>query len=340
MEPYNFALNYPLPNMSHADLIRTLADKLKSDPLSALRNVSEQKLNEYQTQMAKWLMVGPEQIAFGIGGHQIFSTIIQEFTLPGETMACEEITYNGWIEASKTLGRKLVSVKMDKEGMLPEALDEIAGKERIRGIFLMPSLHNPLNTIMPLERRKAIIEVCRRHELFVIDDDAYRFLNPNPPPSFAHLYPEGSFWIQSFTKIMFPSIKTGVVSAPPQSVLKLRSALRYQPPGLTLPWIMELILNGKMDEIIRGKQDEAKRRQATAAEILKGIHYQTFPTSFHLWVEVPEGWLPQNINVMPALRYFAGRGKAPSATRLTLAGESDPARMKEGLELFVSQLRP
>lgn len=340
METYNFALNYPLPTLSHADLMGTLADKIKRDPLSALKNVSEEKLKEYQLQMASWLKVGPDQIAFGIGGHHIFSTIIQEFTLPGETLASEEITYNGWIEASKALGRKIVPVKMDDQGMIPEALDEVAGKEKIRGIFLMPSLHNPLNIIMPVERRKAIVEVCRRHELFIIDDDAYRFLNPNPPPSFAHLFPEGSFWIQSFTKIMFPSIKTGVVAAPPQALTRLRTALRYQPPGLTLPWIMELITSGKMDEMILGKREEARRRQAVAKGLLKDLHYQTTPTSFHLWLEVPEGWLPQNISVMPAIRYFAGTHSAPSAMRITLAGEHDPARMKKGLEEFVSQLRP
>ncbi len=340
MDTYNFALNYPLPTLSHAELMNSFAEKIKSDPLAALRNVTEEKLTEYQAQMASWLKVQPEQIAFGIGGHHIFSTIIQEFTLPGETMACEEITYNGWIEASKTLGRKIVSVKMDQDGMIPEALDEVAGKERIRGIFLMPSLHNPLCTVMPLERRKAIVEVCRRHELFIIDDDAYRFLNPSPPPSFAHLFPEGSFWIQSFTKSMFPSIKTGVVTAPAHTLTKLKTALRYQPPGLTLPWIMELITSGKMDEIILGKQEEARRRQAIASVVLKGIPYQTFPTSFHIWLEVPEGWLPKNINVMPAQRYFAGTGPAPSAMRLTLAGENDPARMRKGLEIFASQLRP
>lgn len=340
MENFNFSLNYPLPTLPYADLVGTLAQKLKDDPMAALRNVPEEKLVVFQKQMAEWLRVSSEQIAFGIGGHHIFSTIIQEFTLPGEALACEEITYNGWIEASKALGRKIVSVKMDKNGMIPEALDEIAGNERIRGIFLMPSLHNPLNIVMPLERRQAIVDVCRRHEIFIIDDDAYRFLNPNPPPSFSHLYPEGSFWIQSFTKILFPSIKTGVVAAPAQTLSKLRAALRYQPPGLTLPWIMELISTGTMDKIIGGKQDEAKNRQKIATEVLKGIPYQTYPTSFHLWLEVPEGWLPKEISVMPAVRYFAGKGAVPGAMRITLAGESDPLKMRKGLESFATQLRP
>ncbi len=139
---------------------------------------------------------------------------------------------------------------------------------------------------------------------------------------------------------MFPSIKTGVVAAPVQALPKLKAALRYQPPGLTLPWIMELITSGTLDRMILGKQEEARHRQTTASEVLKGVPYQTFPTSFHIWLEVPDGWLPQNINIMPAQRYFAGQGSAPSAMRITLAGENDPARMRKGLESFVSQLRP
>jgi DNA-binding transcriptional MocR family regulator len=337
METLNFSLNYPLP---HPVLMSSLAEKIKSDPLAAMRNVSEETLQSCRNIAARWMKVAPEQIAFGIGGHHIFSSILQEFTEPGDILACEEITYNGWIEASHFLGRKIISVKMDQEGMIPEALEELAQDKNLKGIFLMPSLHNPLSLVMRLERRKAIVEVCRRHDLFVIDDDAYRFLNPTPPLSFAHLYPEKSFWIQSFTKILFPSIKTGVVAAPVEMLSRLKTALRYQPPGHTLPWICDLMNSGKMDEVIQGKQEEARRRQAMASEVLKGLSYETSPTSFHLWMTVPAGWVPQGMTVMPATRYYAGRGPAPSAMRLTLAGENDISRMKLGLEMLADQLRP
>lgn len=317
----------------------SLAEKIKSDPLASIRNVTDDKLTSFREITGKWLNIEPNRLTFGTGGHQIFSAIIQAFTTQEDVVACEEITYNGWLEACQFLHRKVVSIKMDKEGMIPEALDEAAGKCRIWGLFLMPSLHNPLNIVMPLERRRAIVEVCRKHGLWVIDDDAYRFLNPSPPPSFAHLYAERSFWIQSFTKSLFPAIKTAVVAAPVSALPALDSALRYRSPGLTLPWVIDLIQSGKFDEVIHQKREEARKRQAIARDILNKFTYQMFATSFHLWVPLSQEAEVPGVNVMSGKKYWAGPGPSNPAVRLTLAGENDPIRMKEGLSLISQKLR-
>lgn len=340
MRTLNFSINYPLPAGPHAGLVNSLAKKIQDNPQDVFKNVSNEKLVLFSEIAAKWMNVDSRCIAFGIGGHHILNSIVSGFTNPGDALASEEITYNGWLDICRNQGRRSIPIPRDSEGMIPEALDQAAAREKIWGIFLMPSLHNPLSTVMPLERRKAITDVCRKHGLWVIDDDAYRFLNPIPTPGFAHLYPEKTFWIHSFTKSLFPSLKTGMVFAPQSAIAALVTSLRYQPSSLTLPWIMDLMASGELDQILIGKQGEARLRQAMASEVLKDHSYETAPTSFHLWLKAPGSWEPHGISVVPGHRYYHGKGPAPEYVRITLAGETEIPTVHEGLRIIADQLRP
>lgn len=318
----------------------SLGERIKQNPLQSLRNLSGESLHPFLETASRWLNVSADRISFGSGGHHILASIVQGFSKSGDFIACDEITYNGWLEICQNLGRHSIGIKCDQEGMLPDSLEKAVKENSIRGVFLMPTLHNPLSTFMPLKRRKEIVEVCRKHGLWIIDDDAYRFLHPSPIESFAHLYPENTFWIQSFTKSLFPSLKTAVVVAPAKLAEQLGISLRYTPSALTLPWIMDLIDSKKYQKIIESKQTEARSRQQMAREILKDRISQTVPTSFHLWMDVPEGWECSGVTVMPASRYFAGKGKAPNAIRITLAGEPHREIVQKGLELISQKIRP
>ncbi len=340
METIDLIHNYPLPSNSTPELLESLALKIKSDPALSISYIPVEGLPSHREVAGRWLDVPPSRLGFGVSGHQLLTSLVLAFTKPGDAIACEEITYNGWLNITRHTQRKNVPVKSDEQGMLPASLDEAAKNQKLWGIFLMPSLHNPLCRIIPLERRLALIEVAKKHDLWIIDDDAYRFLNPSPPKSFAHLHPEKSFWIQSVTKPLFPGIKTALIAAPEACMPALTEALRatgHQPSPLTLPWVLDLLSSGKMDQIILDKQNEARKRQAIASEILKGLEFQTIPSSFHLWLKVPESWSPQGVGIVPGIRYFAGENTPPSAVRVALAGETLP-KMEEGLKRIATQL--
>jgi DNA-binding transcriptional MocR family regulator len=59
--------------------------------------------------------------------------------------------------------------------MRADALATVIAKEQPQAVYLMPTLNNPTGVVMPLERRLELVEVCRAHDLVIIDDDAYGF---------------------------------------------------------------------------------------------------------------------------------------------------------------------
>lgn len=346
--------NYPSLGPESESVVTSLGQRILKDAKVAASYIPIEGFPEYQSIVAEWLSlpnykIDPEQIAFGVSGHNILTSILLSQTKAGQAIACDSITYNGWINVTRQTERRNIPIAVDSHGMRPDALDEAASKEKLWGVFLMPSLHNPCTTVMPLERRKAIIDVCKKHDLSIIDDDAYQFLNSAAPPSFAHLYPEKSFWIQSLTKPVFSSIKTAVVVAPKSCVGSLVESSRsvaHQPSALTLPWVMDLISSKKIDQVIALKRNLVKERQVLAKQLLSSFEYETTDFSYHLWLTLPTGWT--SVSATQALRdagvavasgiSYSPSGIDPNKIRVALAGEEGLERVKQGLEILVKVL--
>ncbi len=99
--------------------------------------------------------------------------------------------------------------------MLPEKLAASLEKNACKLIYLQPTLHNPTNAVMSLERRMAIVEVVRTFpETYIIEDDAYRFLHAAPPPSFLELAPDITLHVFSLSKPFNPLLRSGYIIHP------------------------------------------------------------------------------------------------------------------------------
>jgi DNA-binding transcriptional MocR family regulator len=93
----------------------------------------------------------------------------------------------------------------------PEVL---ASGENVKAVYLTPTVHNPLGTVMHPARRHALANVIRRRSLWLIEDAAYRFLEPDAPVPISWLVPERSFYIYSFTKPVALGLKVSYLAVP------------------------------------------------------------------------------------------------------------------------------
>ncbi|KAH7043988.1 pyridoxal phosphate-dependent transferase [Macrophomina phaseolina] len=94
----------------------------------------------------------------------------------------EEFTYSGTIDAIKAQGLNILGVKMDECGLSPEDLDlklstwNTSTGKRPFVLYTIPSGQNPTGTTQDTERKRAIYEVAEKHDLYIIEDDPYYFL--------------------------------------------------------------------------------------------------------------------------------------------------------------------
>ena len=113
-------------------------------------------------------------------------------TRPGMTVATEAIGHHTLPALAANLGLSLCGIPIDDEGMIPEALERVAAETAIGAVFLMPNPCDPTVSMMGAERRQAIAEIARRHDLQIIENDAWGpLIEKRPPPLAACLRRNG-----------------------------------------------------------------------------------------------------------------------------------------------------
>ncbi|CAN6657957.1 aromatic/aminoadipate aminotransferase 1 [Trichomonascus vanleenenianus] len=114
-----------------------------------------------------------------VGNTQGWDATLRTFTNRGDTILTEEFTFSSSVEAAHSLGLKVVPVKMDLNGVIPEAFAEqldswVGPKPKI--FYSIPTGQNPTGSTLSLERRKKIYEVCQKHDIILVEDEPYYFL--------------------------------------------------------------------------------------------------------------------------------------------------------------------
>lgn len=167
---------------------------------------------------------------------------VQLLTEPGDVLLAAEYCYTGILVSPRAHGREVVGVSMDENGILPDALDKICGaitrtKRRTPTLlYVVPTGQNPTGSTMPASRRRQVYDVCRKHNLIIIEDDPYFFLEMNAygthngktddaierTPSFLSMDTDGRvIRLDSFAKTIAPGFRLGFVTGPDVFVEKL-----------------------------------------------------------------------------------------------------------------------
>ncbi|MCY4353027.1 MAG: PLP-dependent aminotransferase family protein, partial [Gemmatimonadetes bacterium] len=120
-----------------------------------------------------------EEIALTNGSMQPVTLMAQMFIdQPGDGVVMEEFCYSGTIGAYNKEGAELVSIPVDEHGMRMDALSDELKKRGAKGklpkfIYVLATFQNPTGAIMPLERRKELLQIAAQYELPVVEDHCY-----------------------------------------------------------------------------------------------------------------------------------------------------------------------
>lgn len=304
---------------------------------------------------AEWISrsgpaIGEERIYMAISGHQAIIVTLLAASLQGAAIAVDEFTYSNFLTIARLLNIQLIGCKTDEKGMLPSALEAASTQHNIRGIYIMPTINNPTGVVMPLERRLELIDIARKYGQIIIDDDAYGFLDDNPPANFAQLAPDLGWYIYSLSKPLAPDVKVAFIAAPEQyreqiiMMLKLTSS---NPSTFFTSFVSAAISSGELEKLIRRKRIEGKSRQLKTREVLSGYEVYGHENGFHCWLKLPGGvtaavlyasLLKKGVEVMPGTIFAAPGADVGEYIRIAMGAERDMNRVIQGLEIIRKQL--
>lgn len=205
------------------------------------------------------------------GAQQAFDLLARTLVLPGKTaVAVESPGYEPQQLAFAAAGATMVPVRVDAEGLRVHQLPP-----EVRVVSVSPSHQFPLGSVLSAERRAALIDFARLHRAVVIEDDydgEFRFTG-QPLDALQTLDRSASvFYVGTFSKSMFASLRIGFIVAPHWALPALIAAKRnadQHSDVLTQETLAAFIAEGHLARHVRKMRGlYAVRRQ----RLIDGLH--------------------------------------------------------------------
>jgi len=334
-------LNFNYPSLpGQADLLRTALRQLAlSGDLEALLRYQPHAGRQHErASVARHLQdrgvqADAGQVLIVNGAQQGLVVTLMALLKPGDVIAADALTYSGFKVLAEALHLEVVAIPAGDYGPDLTALDKLCRSRSVRAVYSMPTLHNPLGWVTPIEQREQLVALARRHDLTIIEDAAYAFLVENPPRTLIDLAPERTVYVSGLSKNIATGLRVGFIAAPLRNVPALERIIRattWNTPGVMTAMACGWLDDGTVTLLEQQKRDDAKARQALAAELLQGLTCIGHPSSYFLWLPLPEDvradqivveLVHQQISVTTA-EPFAVSAHVPHAIRLALGSVS------------------
>ncbi|HGM7035939.1 TPA: PLP-dependent aminotransferase family protein [Serratia marcescens] len=294
---------------------------------------------EHRRLLARWLenagvTIEPSHLALTSNARQAISLAFDLACGPRGTILTERLTYPGAIALARRKGHRLIGVEIDAQGMVPQAL--ASALERVPSghiaVYLTPTLHNPTTATMSAERRRAIVEICRQANVWIIEDGVYA-LGHSAVPALATLAPERVFHVNGLSKTLCPGLRIGMLTLPPDMQTAAEEALQdipFAPSPLSCAVVGEWLSSGAIEAIPQALRHEAQRRVHLATSIFDADECVSHPDAYHVWLPMPRETAESvaaaaalaGVKVTPPAAVMVNDGKSESGIRLCLGSPS------------------
>lgn len=229
----------------------------------------------------------------------------------GDFVLVESPTYLGALQSFQPYLPQYLAMPTDEHGIDVNALDKLLAAHKgpkPKLLYTIPNFQNPTGITLSLERREALLELCSRHGVLILEDDPYgklRFTG-EPLPSLFELAlgrvgdveKVNVVYCSSFSKVLVPGMRDAWVEAASPIITKLIQA--KQGADLHTPTITQMIIGELVEDVLPRQIETVRRAYGSRAEHMLSEMKQHFPAGANY--TTPEGgmflWvsLPQHIN--------------------------------------------
>ena len=243
-----------------------------------------------------------DDIMITTGSGQGLDMISRLLVNPGDTVLCEEFCYQGALNRFRKLGAKIEGMTLDGDGIVIDALAQQLADLKAKGItpkfiYTIPTIQNPTASILPLDRRHALIKLARDYNVAIFEDECYADMlweGVEAPPALYALDPGCVIHLWSFSKCLAPALRLGYIIAEWEIMRRLLPLKGDSGTGALDQMIVAEYfsknfnqhlghLNGVLHDKLKAMVDAVEREFGASAECWapKG--------GIFLWIKLPEG---------------------------------------------------
>ncbi|MDR6226019.1 MocR-like pyridoxine biosynthesis transcription factor PdxR [Desmospora profundinema] len=234
----------------------------------------------------------PDQLIITSGATQGFSLIANLLLSPDDRVIIEDPITHEIQTIFSSSGATLYPVPVDEDGM---RTDLIPVDKKPGFVFVTSSHQFPLGGILPIQRRIQLIQLARKLDTYIVEDDydsEFRY-DGEPIHSLQGLDPERVVYVGTFSKILSPSLRLGYLILPPvltQQCRELKWFFDLHAPSLEQMTLSRFIHNGSLDHHIQKMRKLYVKRRKILKVCLKEefgdrVSISGDSTGLHLIVE-------------------------------------------------------
>lgn len=223
---------------------------------------------------------------------------LQAVTRPGDMVAIESPTFFGFLDLLESLSLKALALPTDaRTGISLPALQLALDTQPIKAVLLVPTLSNPLASVMPLTQKRALAKLVAQYKVPLIEDVVFNDLLATDARRRAVKAYDTEGWVMtcgSFAKTVSPGIRLGWVDAGRWNK-ELATLKRVQ--GTSTNAVLEyaladLLTQGSYEAHLRRLCTLMKQRLGQARKLIQahfpvGTKVNDPPAGYTLWVEMP-----------------------------------------------------
>lgn len=360
MVTISFARGAPAPECLPAEELADCARAaLERDGRSILSYGGASGYAPLRSLLAEWHGVEPERVFMTNGSLQGFVFLAEHFFGGGPARVLVEApSYDRPLKILAAAGAEIVSIPVLDDGLDLDALEhELTSGPPPAFLYTIPTFQNPSGRTLSVEGRHRLVELARKHDLLVLEDDPYgrvRFEGEAPPTLFELEGGDRVAYSSSFSKTIAPGLRVGyfVLSAKLAAALDALAVSTYiSPVQLSQATVYEFIQRGLYEpnlERVRGLL--RLRRDAMLAALARGLgegaRWSRPEGGYFLWLDLPDGTdagaLLERANeagvaFVKGADFFANGEGGRDAARLAYSFVS-PAEVEEGVARLASLL--
>lgn len=216
----SFAAGNPSPLSFPTDKLQVLANEIfEQTPSAALQYGITEGYMPLREQVAKRLndkfSVGKDfdETIIVSGGQQGIDLTCKVLCNEGDTVVCETPSFIGALNAFRSYGVNLKGIDVGNDGIDPDELENVLKNDnKVKLIYLIPTFQNPAGITMSLEKRKAVLEIAKKYNVPILEDNPYGELRfeGQDVPTLKSMDDQGIvIYCGSFSKVLSAGMRVG-----------------------------------------------------------------------------------------------------------------------------------
>ena len=301
----------------------------------------------------KGIKATPGQIQILSETNQALDFLVTLLVKPGDTVIMEEAVSPDAYRAMELAGAHIATIPLDEEGIDCDTLCRMVIKKKPRLIYVNSGFKDPTGAILPLERRKKIVEISNEYRIPVIEEDATSELayeGMKLPPIKAFDRTGNVIYIYSFSFSFVPGLSLAFVVADRKIIESLSYLVSVR--MMSVDWTSQKLLakylsDGSYYSILEAFRENYARKQEILCRGLDemkelGISYRRPGGGVYIWCSLPRGLdskefanaaYKRGLALIPGYVFFPNKNGGREHIRINYSFETEE-RIEKGIEIL------